>query len=423
MQSSNLSLIKSILFSIALFDFMGFTIAATVFPSLLINPSSEMLSAHWSHDVRLMLVGALLACYPLGQFLSASILGAASDKWGRRKVLIVTLLGTFLSSAATCIAIGMSWIFILFASRFLSGLLAGNVAVAQASIVDISNQQNKASNISLIQLSLGLAWVFGAPIGGFLSNSAIVSWFNYSTPFLMLTLGLLIILIAVIVALPETLKTFKPEQKINFLKSVQLSYEAISVKRYRYIFLVWMLFICGWAMFLQFLPAFLILNFNYQVTNVAPMLAFMGGTFACTQIFLARKVLSKITPETALTYFMLVPGLVALGIVFINSRLELHILAFLFPFCMGFTLPSLLAAISNKGKSNEQGKMLGMAQSLQALMTIIATVVGGQLLAINSYLSTIIAGSLMCAGWMLLVLYKNSKLNSANVNAAEVSNG
>ncbi len=407
--ASHHKIIKPVLFTIALLDYMGFTIAATVFPSLLLDSQYHILPISFGHDMRLMLIGLLLAVYPLGQFLSASILGSASDRWGRRAVLIITLIGTVIACLLTALSVSYGWGIILFVSRFTLGLFAGNVSVAQASIVDISDQKNKASNISLIQLSLGLAWVFGAPIGSFLSNSAIVNWFNYATPFWALFFALSILLLLVTLFFPETLETRNVSQKVHLLKSFVLTYDSLSHQQYRDIFFVWMLFICGWAMFLQFLPAFLILNFNYTTASIGPMLAFMGGTFACSQIFIARRFLRKISAETMLKIVMLFPGIATLGVTFSHNWLQLHFFAFLFPFSMGFTLPSLLAAISNRGDATMQGKMLGMAQSLQALMTIVATLLGGKLLAMNSYLSAIVGSVLMIMGWLVFIVYVNHK--------------
>jgi DHA1 family tetracycline resistance protein-like MFS transporter len=395
--------IKPLLFSIGLLDFMGFTIAATIFPGLLLDPANGLLPTSWGHDLRLILVGVLLSVFPLGQFLSAAVLGAASDKWGRRSILLITLLGTVASCLLTAFAITFEWGVVLFVSRFLLGLCAGNVTVAQASIVDISTEKTKASNISLIQLSLGLAWVFGAPLGGFLSNSTIVNWFSNSTPFWMLFIALTILLILVYFFYPET------EQKIHMFKGFQLSYQALSHFNYRDMFFVWMLFIAGWALFLQFLPSFLILKFDYTASSVGPLLAFMGGTFACTQIFIARKILNFMPPETVLKILMLLPGIAALLMAFLNNGLFFHMVAFCFSFGMGFTLPSLLAAISNRADKREQGSVLGMAQSLQALVTIIVTVIGGKLLAINISLSCLIGGGLMFSAWVLFVLYAHQR--------------
>lgn len=417
-EKRDILVIKGILFFIALLDFMGFTIAATVFPTLFVHPESQMLPFAWSHSARLAMIGIALGLYPLGQFLSAGILGSLSDSWGRKRVLVVTMIGTVIASGLTALAIDTKMWLLLLMSRFVLGLFAGNVAVAQASMVDISDIKSRASNISIIQLSLGLAWVFGAPLGSFLSDSSIISWFGFSTPFWTLTIVLFILLFVLMLSYRETLHSFKEKINIHPLKGVVLVYQALIDKKANDMFWVWLLFIAGWALFLQFLPTFLLLNFNYTANTVGPLLAFMGGTFACTQIFISRAVFRRVAAEKVLLISMLFPGIATLMIAASNTWWELHAAAFLFPFSMGFTLPALLASISNRGDMSQQGNYLGKAQSIQAIMTVIVTVLGGQLLGLGKYFSTIIGSVLMISAWLIFVFYA-SRRNKQKMEVAK----
>lgn len=400
---------KFILFTIALFDFMGFTIAATVFPDLLINVNSGMLPLIWNHADRLMAVGILLGLYPVGQFLSASLLGNWSDVLGRKKILAVTLLGTLCSSSLIVLSILFHFYILLFIARLSSGIFAGNVSVAQASMIDISSEKDKAANISLIQLSLGLAWVFGAPLGSLLSNSQLISWFNYSTPFLFLTLAFLLIFIIFIFVFRETRKESKMTHlpSINPLKGIILTIQAYASKDCQRIFLIWTLFISGWALLLQFFPTFLILARGYNVHTVGPVLAFMGSLFAATQIFISRPVLKRVPTEYVLLVAMLFPGLAGLIMGFFKTGLYLG--AFLFPFSMGFVLPAFLATITKYGTIQQQGLRMGQAFSIQALMTIVVTLSGGALLNLNPNSTTVLGGFIMCLGWILFLLFSRYK--------------
>jgi DHA1 family tetracycline resistance protein-like MFS transporter len=397
-----------------LLDFMGFTISATILPDLFLNHAVTFLPQSMSTASRLAAVGVTLGLYPLGQFLSASILGELSDIWGRRSILLYTVAGTLIFSCCTALSIYFSSIMLLLISRFCLGLFAGNVSVAQATMMDISDFKHRAKNISLIQLSLGLAWVFGAPLGGLLIDKNLVAWFSYSTPFWLLSIMLLATLLILFVSFKETLKEFRVPHRLSLFNGVRLTYQAFSTPQYNKMFFIWMLFIGGWAMFLQFLPTFLLLNFNYSASTIGPMLAFMGGTFACTQIFIARRILSIYSPEKILLFFLSIPGLAALGMALSTSWLQLHVAAFFFPFVMGFTLPGLLASLANLGGVSEQGIMLGRAQSIQAIMTVMVTLVGGQLLGFNKYLTTYVGALMMLSAWLMFVFYMRSKSKVIN---------
>ena len=402
---SHSTLTKPILFTIALLDYMGFTIGATVFPELFLNNSIAMLSSEITYSTRVELIGLLLALYPLGQFFSASVFGTASDKWGRKNILLITIAGTIIASFFTALAISKSFIMLLFVSRFVLGLFAGNVGVVQASIVDMSTEKTKASNISLIQLSLGLAWVFGAPIASFFSNSSIIHWFSPSIPFWALLFALIITFFTTLFFYRSTEIKRNTVRKINPLQGLSLAFEALFNKNYADMFIVWIIFMLGWALFLQFLPTILIINYSFTIQTVGPILAFMGGTFAATQIFIARRVLKLIKPEKILVVSMVFPAMGALLILLKNGWWTLHVGGFIFSCSMGFTLPCLLASISNRGTLAEQGKMLGMAQSMLALITIFSTLFGGKLLGIHNTLSLIVSSILMLLGWLIYISF------------------
>ena len=163
------------LIAVALIDFMGLGIVVTLFPKLLLDPAMGMLPTAWGHSARLTALGLFLAIYPLGQFFGAAILGKLSDHYGRRKLLIITLLGTIIGFLASGFAIVIQSAILLFITRLLTGLAAGNVAIVQAGLADVSaDEKNKNRNFSMFQVALGVSWVFGPPLGGWLSSSALV---------------------------------------------------------------------------------------------------------------------------------------------------------------------------------------------------------------------------------------------------------
>lgn len=399
----NYSCNKVILFFVALLDFMGFTIGATTFPEMLISTHSTIIPHLWGYQARVLSVGIALGLYPLGQFLSASIFGALSDGFGRKHVLVVALIGTFLACLLTAVSIEWGGIYLLFLSRFLLGLFAGNVSVAQASMVDISDEKSKTANLSLIQLTLGLAWVFGAPLGSVLSNANLVSWFDYSTPFFVLALALLIVLLCFLCLFKETSHERKKIGKLHPLKGITLTIQAYRALDARFSFTVWTLFIGGWALFLQFLPLFLILNHGYTTATVGPLLAFMGGTFALTQVFISRWFFKRFKPQQILLVALIMPWFAVVLMTFCQEWWLFHLGAFLFPLSMGFVLPAFMSFLVGLGGS-AHGLRVGQAQSIQSLMTIIVTLLGGKLLAWWSLSTSIIGLSAMCLAFLLFTL-------------------
>jgi DHA1 family tetracycline resistance protein-like MFS transporter len=112
-------------------------------------------------------VGLLVASYAAAQLVGAPLLGTLSDRFGRRPVLILSILGTALGFLVFGLA---TTLWLLFASRMLDGLTGGNISVAQAYIADVSPPEKRTRNFGLIGAAFGLGFIIGPAMGGFLSR-------------------------------------------------------------------------------------------------------------------------------------------------------------------------------------------------------------------------------------------------------------
>src|SRR5581483_11609547 len=164
-------LVVAYLILIILADFIGLGVSVTTFPALLLRSGSP---AGADATRQLVILGLLLGIYPLGQFFGAAILGKLSDLRGRKPLLMWTLTGTLIGFVLSALAIQWGNLALLFASRAMAGVFAGNVAIAQASMVDISDEKSKSGNLALLNAAMGISWIIGPPVGGILSDSSVV---------------------------------------------------------------------------------------------------------------------------------------------------------------------------------------------------------------------------------------------------------
>ena len=112
-------------------------------------------------------IGLLFASFSLGQLIAAPILGDLSDRWGRRPVLIFSLLGTVLSFGMLAIAKSLT---MLFAARIVDGLSGGNITTARAYIADITTEENRAKAFGILGAAFGLGFIIGPALGGLFSR-------------------------------------------------------------------------------------------------------------------------------------------------------------------------------------------------------------------------------------------------------------
>src|SRR3989344_3479623 len=169
-----------VIFFTVFVDLIGFGILIPVVPLLLADPESSyfLLPKGFTVNQGYIMLGFLTAMFPLMQFLAAPILGQLSDKFGRKRILAISLFGTCLSYLIFAYAILTRNIPLLFAARAFDGITGGNIAVAQAAIADVTTPANRAKNFGLIGAAFGLGFILGPYIGGKLSDPTVVSWFG-----------------------------------------------------------------------------------------------------------------------------------------------------------------------------------------------------------------------------------------------------
>ncbi|PHM36277.1 multidrug transporter [Xenorhabdus mauleonii] len=389
---------------VALLDFVGLGMVVAIFPHMMISDAASLFPDGWGHQEKVIMLGVFLAIYPLGQFFGASILGKMSDIYGRRRMMLMTIAGTAVAFAISGYAVVETSAVLLLFSRLLAGMMAGNVAIAQASMADISAPGNKTKNLSMIQTALGLAWVIGPPIGGWLTDFSLGQFNGYMTPFVIMAAIFILLFIYTLVAYPDTLEKHTQE-KINVFSGLKQIAKAYSHTELRMAFTIWTVFVAGWWLFESFLPAYLLDIYSFSSFQIGSFLASMGATYALFQYFVVRHVAKVAKPENMVRYSLVVSSLAIMAISMINNVIYLHILITLFVTSMGFALTGLISSISNLAPENEQGEIMGSISSIQALATLIVMFLGGFLDTTDIRVTVVGGGLLLLISWLLFVVH------------------
>ncbi|KAI8096671.1 major facilitator superfamily domain-containing protein [Halteromyces radiatus] len=223
--------IVRIVFLALLLDLLSFTIILPLFPRLLNfyqfhdthQNSILQYLLRWLHDYKLwlnkendvkwdtvILGGFIGSLFSLLQFMVSPWIGFTSDKYGRRKVLLWTMISNMLSTAIWLIAQSFH---LFLAARILAGLSEGNVQLSIAIISDITSTEHRSKNMALVGIAFATAFTFGPPLGAWfasidISQTWLVDWIPGLYPYSMAALvGLILLVIETIylyVSLPET---------------------------------------------------------------------------------------------------------------------------------------------------------------------------------------------------------------------------
>ncbi len=342
-------------------------------------------------------LGLIGGSYALSQFALAPLIGALSDRYGRKPVITYCVIGSVIGLSLFALTIGY-WnsnlsilkggtpllISLLFAARIIDGASGGTAASATAILADISTPENRAKTFGLIGAAFGLGFIIGPLLGGLLTNIA------FTLPGILATLFAIFNLIVVFLFLPETYipnKDIKIKKRaLNPITQLINVFTNPLVNRLAFAFFLFFMAFNGLTSFLLLYleevfkwvgnePVLSYKIFNYNLTIVKGLLpslnlAWVGVVAIVVQGFLIGKLVKQFG-ETKLTMggigfviagsFLLIIGNIDNAIAMVFTGCTLLALG------TGLVIPSLRAIISKKLTSSGQGAILGNLQGLQSL--------------------------------------------------------
>ncbi|MGN6213430.1 TCR/Tet family MFS transporter [Parafilimonas sp.] len=344
------------IFITLLIDTMGWGLIIPVLPELI----AEL--KHISINEASAYGGLLLSTYAIIQFMFSPVIGNLSDRYGRRPVLLSSLLGFGIDYIILALAPTFGWLFL---GRVIAGITGASFTTGSAYIADVSTPETRAKNFGLIGAAFGLGFIIGPALGGLLSGWGIRAPF-----FAAAGLCLLNTLYGYFV-LPESLskehrrpfdwKKANPFGSLQFLRKTP----AISGLAFGF-FLIYMAAQSvqgNWSFFTMY-------RFNWTPGLVGVSLAVVGVLVGAVQVGLTRVLNPKIGDAKSI-YFGLT--LYTIGLVlFAFATSTWMMFAFLVPYCLGGVAgPSLQATLAGHVPPNQQGELQGALTGLMSLTTVL----------------------------------------------------
>jgi DHA1 family tetracycline resistance protein-like MFS transporter len=354
------------IFITILIDIIGIGVIVPVIPALI----EKLIHNNLSEASKIG--GLLMFSYAFMQFIFSPILGGLSDKFGRRPILLLSLLGLGVNYLFHAFASTIGWLFV---GRIIAGIAGGSITTASAYIADVSEPEKRAQNFGLIGAAFGLGFIIGPVIGGLSSH-----WGVRAPFFISAGLSFLNVIYGYFV-LPESLL---PENRRKFeWKRANPIGSLMHLKKYPVvsglvvsIFLVYLA-----SQSVQTIWSFYTMEkFNWSPTLVGLSLGFVGLLVASIQGGLIRVILPFLGHKNSI-YTGLVSTIIGLVLISFASK-GWMIFAFIVPYCLGgIAGPAIQGIISNQVSSDEQGELQGALTSLMSLTAIIGPILMTRLFA------------------------------------------
>ncbi len=342
-----------VIFLIMLMDVVGLTLLIPVTPYIVQRYSDDAL-----------MVTMVTAIYAAAQFFAAPLIGKLGDRYGRRPVLLISVFG----SAVGYILFGIGGaLWILFLSRLIDGITAGNMSTASAYIADVSRPEERAKNFSLIGVAWGVGLVVGPAIG------SVASQISLEAPaFLAGGVALLSVMVAFFM-LPESLLKGQRETRplqLNDLNPFASISEMAHKPQLGRVLVGLCLFTFAFNGISSIQALFMIDKFDAQPWQVGLLLLLIGVGVVFVQAVLVRRVVPRYgdKPVAVMSLVVVAAGM---GITFLAPVVGIfYLLTMLNNGVSGFIFPTLTTLSANRVSPRELGLLMGVTTALASLMNI-----------------------------------------------------
>lgn len=391
---------------IVLIGFVGTSIAYPIFPPLFLHPKEHtIIPLTWNNNARSIFLGLALAAYPLGQFIGSPILGGCSDRYGRKRMLILSLAGSAAGYLLSALSLQLNWLWVLLASRFLTGLMEGNLAIVRAMATDLESI-SKYKSLGRINGVSAIGFIMGPLIGGFLSDKTIVSWFSLSFPFF---LAMLFSMIAV------GLTIFMLREKVHVISIHEITiWQRFNlVSRFKSLFrisntlkcllITSTIFTFAVDIFYEFGPVYLTGIWSMTPGGIAIYNAILSFTLAIGASWLPHHLSLHFSIKRVIAAGMLITAVILGLMVTFPHKFLMFVLFGMIGLSITTVSTNMTIQISNSADKTIQGEAMGAQLGLRMLGDGVICLLGGFLI-ISSVILPIAVSCLI--GVISLVIYR-----------------
>jgi DHA1 family tetracycline resistance protein-like MFS transporter len=310
-----------------------------------------------------LVIGLLFAVFSVCQLVAAPILGDWSDRYGRRPILIFSLLGTVASFVLLALARSITMLFI---ARIVDGLSGGNISTARAYVADVTEPKDRARAYGLIGMAFGLGFIFGPALSGLLVKVGITA---------PIWAAAALTLVAAAVAwlwLPETVHRAQAGTGMPFRNLPALLGRPALGRVLLIDFVYWFAF----AIFQTTFALFTARRFRFDASQTGYFFSAFGILGAVVQGGVIRPVVHRLGDKPT---FIVGLACSALGLVAATLTHSVAVFALtLVPLAlgMGFGHPTISSLVSRAARGDEQGRVQGAASAVESLGRTVGPVWG-----------------------------------------------
>lgn len=372
-----------VIFLTVLLDLLGFGIVIPILP----------LYAEKLHATDFE-TGILLAIYSVMQLFFSPIWGRLSDRAGRRPVLLISILGSCGSQLGYALAPSFWWLVV---ARAFAGVCGANITAAQAYIADVTDEKSRAAGMGMLGAAMGLGFIFGPAVGGFLSTR------SATLPFFVAAALAAVNFISAFLILKE------PRPASERTRARTLTWAGLvrtaSTPRLLTLMLLFFVVTFGFANLEGTFSLFLERRFHYGRREASYMFTYIGVLMVIVQGGMVRRLVPRFGEQKLIVFGTL---LMAVGMILTERSYDLTWLLVAIAVIAvgnGLNTPSLSSLISRAASGDHQGGVLGVSQSMGALARVVGPLIGTFALGFGLGVPYVVGGVTLLVACVLAVVF------------------
>lgn len=393
---------ETTIFGITFIDALAFSLVFPLLPKIVKDtyPATALLSPSVSNFARQAILGLLLATYPLIQLFAVPILGSFSDKVGRKKILMLAFLGNATSYALFSFGIFYKSIWFILLGNMLAGLTGANLTITQSLIADFNKHKScKVTSFNLVNLAVGVAFIIGPSVGGFLFTQFRYSILQYLVSPCMACLCSITSLLLVKLYIEEPPPSSVTKTTIR--EMWQGIYQAVKTLPSNPLYAAIFFIVFGWTIYHRLFTNYLMDVFGCEQEQIGNFMSYIGAWSVITQAVIVPAINTKTNAKKTFSYAALSLCASLIALVLCNRIDFLYFILPLIAISQGVWQPNAISLVSKQAPEGSQGRELGFVQSLQSLSKVLAPFLGSLIMVIEPNLA-ILSGCVLIFGGFLL---------------------